>query len=82
MPFFKFFNLSSTGEKDRYISAVEEIGIDTGLRLLIATSEGDFAGRNFFELLKSYDTKITKRMEELQKKGLKPSKDKKYKEVI
>ncbi len=51
--------------------------IDIWLRLLIATSEGDLIGRNFFEFLKVYDTKITKRMAELQRKGLKPQ-DKKY----
>ncbi len=69
-------------KKDRYIPAVEEIGIDIGLRPLIATSEGDLIGRDFFEFLKVYDAKITKRMAELQRKGLKPSKDKKYKQIV
>ncbi len=69
-------------KKDRYIPSVEGIGIDIGLRPLIATSEGNLIGRNFFEFLKSYDAKITKRMTELQRKGLKPSKDKKYREIV
>jgi len=35
---------------------IEEIGIDIGLRPLIATSEGDLIGRGFFEFLKVLET--------------------------
>ncbi|MEM3423128.1 MAG: transposase [Candidatus Aenigmatarchaeota archaeon] len=69
-------------KKDKYIPATGSIGIDIGLNPLVATSKGDLIGRKFFEFLKSYDQKISKRMAELQRKGLKPSKDKKYKELV
>lgn len=69
-------------KRGRYIPATESIGIDIGLRPLIATSEGDLIGRKFFEFLKSYDEKISKAIAQLQRKGLKPFKDRKYRELV
>jgi putative transposase len=35
---------------------------------LFATDKGDLSGRNFFDVLKTFDKKITKRMVNLQKR--------------
>jgi len=39
-------------------------------------------GRSFFDLLKAFDEKITKRMASLQKRKIKPRDDKKYRKLI
>lgn len=69
-------------KKAEYIPLVESIAIDIGLNPLIAVDKGDLIGRYFFEYLEVLDRKLTKRMAYLQKKGIKPSKDKKYRELV
>ncbi|MEZ0322838.1 MAG: transposase [Hydrogenothermaceae bacterium] len=69
-------------QKREYKPMVDKIAIDIGLNPLIATDKGDLIGRQFFDILKKYDEKIVKRMAYLQKNGIKPNQDKKYREVI
>jgi putative transposase len=68
--------------KKRYVSAIDEIAIDLGLRPLFTTDKGDLFGRNFFDTLKAFDKKITKRMASLQKRKIKPRSDKKYRRYV
>ncbi len=68
--------------REEYKPLVESIAIDIGLNPLMATDRGDLIGRQFFEVLKKYDQKITKRMASLQRKGIKPNQDKKYIELV
>jgi putative transposase len=65
-----------------YKPKTEYIAIDLGLNPLIATDKGDLIGRNFMDFLKKLDEKITKRMAFLQRKGIKPSQDRKYIELV
>jgi putative transposase len=69
-------------KKKEYIPLTDEIAIDLGLRPLFATDKGDLFGRNFFDILKAFDKKITKRMASLQKRNIKPRDDKKYREYV
>ncbi len=68
--------------KAEYQPKVEEIGIDLGLNPLFATDKGDLIGRNFLHHLKKLDEKITKRMSSVQRRGLKPSQDRKYTTLV
>jgi putative transposase len=72
------FKIIKELKKKEYIPAIDEIAIDLGLRPLFATDKGDLFGGNFFDTLKAFDRKITKRMASLQKRGIKPRDDKKY----
>jgi putative transposase len=72
------FRIIKQLKKKEYIPATDEIAIDLGLRPLFATDKGDLFGRNFFDVLKAFDNKITKRMASLQKRKIKPRDDKKY----
>ncbi|ACD66738.1 transposase, IS605 OrfB family [Sulfurihydrogenibium sp. YO3AOP1] len=72
------FRIIKQLKKKEYIPATDEIAIDLGLRPLFATDKGDLFGRNFFDTLKAFDKKITKRMASLQKRKIKPRDDKKY----
>jgi len=63
-------------KKKEYIPATDEIVIDLGLNPLFATDKGDLFGRNFFNVLKAFDRKITKRMSILQKRKIRPRDDK------
>jgi len=67
-------------KKKEYIPATDEIVIDLGLNPLFATNKGDLFGRNFLDVLKAFDSKITKRMSSLQKRNVGPRDDKKYRE--
>jgi len=69
-------------KKKEYIPLTDEIAIDLGLNPLFATDKGDLFGRNFFDVLKSFDEKITKRMASLQKRKIKPRDDKKYRQYV
>ena len=74
------FRIIKQLKKKEYIPATDEIAIDLGLRPLFATDKGDLFGRNFFDILKAFDKKITKRMASLQKRNIRPRDDKKYRE--
>jgi len=69
-------------KKKEYIPLTDEIAIDLGLNPLFATDKGDLFGRNFLDVLKSFDEKITKRMASLQKRNIKPRDDKKYRQYV
>jgi transposase, IS605 OrfB family, central region len=69
-------------KKKEYIPLTDEIAIDLGLNPLFATDKGDLFGRNFLDVLKSLDEKITKRMASLQKRNIKPRDDKKYRQYV
>jgi len=73
------FRIIKELKKKEYIPLTDEIAIDLGLNPLFATDKGDLFGRNFFDVLKAFDEKITKRMASLQKRKIKPRDDKKYK---
>ena len=68
--------------KRDYRPIVPEIGVDLGLNPLFATDRGDLMGRVFLEFLVKSDDEITRRMAYLQKRGRRPSQDKKYKELV
>jgi transposase, IS605 OrfB family, central region len=76
------FRIIKQLKKKEYVPAIDEIAIDLGLRPLFATDKGDLFGRNFFDTLKAFDEKITKRMTSLQKRGIKPRDDKKYRKYV
>jgi len=69
-------------KKKEYIPLTDEIAIDLGLNPLFAINKGDLFGRNFFDVLKAFDEKITKRMASLQKRNIKPRDDKKYRQYV
>jgi transposase, IS605 OrfB family, central region len=69
-------------KKKEYIPLIDEIAIDLGLNPLFAINKGDLFGRNFLDVLKSFDEKITKRMASLQKRKIKPRDDKKYRQYV
>jgi putative transposase len=76
------FRIIKELKKKEYIPATDEIAIDLGLNPLFATDKGDLFGRNFFDTLKAFDNKITKRMASLQKRKIRPRSDKKYREYV
>jgi putative transposase len=76
------FRIIKQLKKKEYIPATDEIAIDLGLSPLFATDKGDLFGRNFFDVLKAFDEKITKRMASLQKRMIRPRNDKKYREYV
>jgi putative transposase len=76
------FRIIKELKKKEYVPAIDEIAIDLGLRPLFATDKGDLFGRNFFDTLKVFDEKITKRMASLQKRGRKPRSDKKFRKYV
>jgi len=76
------FRIIKELKKREYIPAIDEIAIDLGLRPLFATDKGDLFGRNFFDTLKAFDKKITKRMASLQKRNIKPRSDEKYRKYV
>jgi len=76
------FRIIKQLKKKEYIPATDEIAIDLGLKPLFATDKGDLFGRNFFDVLKAFDRKITKRMSILQKRKIRPRDDKKYREYV
>jgi transposase, IS605 OrfB family, central region len=76
------FRIIKQLKKKEYIPATNEIAIDLGLRPLFATDKGDLFGRNFFDTLKAFDEKITKRMASLQKRGIRPRSDRKYRKYV
>jgi len=92
----KFLNFIQVNEKDNdieirlvkelrekeYAPETDILAIDIGLNPLFATDKGDLFGRYFKDYLIQLDAKITKRMQYLQKNNIKPSKDKKYRELI
>jgi hypothetical protein len=69
-------------KKKEYIPLTDEIAIDLGLNPLFAINKGDLFGRNFLDVLKAFDEKITKRMASLQKRNIKPRDDKKYRQYV
>jgi putative transposase len=69
-------------KKKEYTPLTDEIAIDLGLRPLFATDKGDLFGRSSFDTLKAFDEKITKRMASLQKRGIRPRDDKRYREYV
>jgi len=69
-------------KKKEYIPLTDEIAIDLGLNPLFAINKGDLFGRNFFDVLKAFNEKITKRMANLQKRKIKPRDDKKYRQYV
>jgi len=92
----KFLNFIQVNEKDNdieirlvkelrekeYTPETDILAIDIGLNPLFATDKGDLFGRYFKDYLIQLDNKITKRIKHLQKNNIKPSKDKKYRELI
>jgi putative transposase len=76
------FRIIKQLRKKEYIPLTDEIAIDLGLNPLFATDKGDLFGRNFFDILKAFDKKITKRMASLQKRKIKPRDDKKYRKYV
>jgi putative transposase len=56
------FRIIKQLRKKEYIPLTDEIAIDLGLNPLFATDKGDLFGRRFFDVLKAFDKKITKRM--------------------
>jgi len=76
------FRIIKQLKKKEYITLIDEIAIDLGLNPLFATDKGDLFGRNFFDVLKAFDEKITKRMASLQKRKIKPRDDKKYRQYV
>jgi len=76
------FRIVKELKKKEYIPATDTIAIDLGLNPLFATDRGDLIGRYFLSFLTKLDEKITKRMAFLQKKGIKPSSDRKYVELV
>ncbi|MFP3253850.1 MAG: transposase [Hydrogenobaculum sp.] len=76
------FRIIKELKKKEYIPATDEIAIDLGLNPLFATDKGDLFGRNFFDVLKAFDEKITKRMASVQKRKIKPRDDKKYRQYV
>jgi len=76
------FRLIKELKKKEYEPRTEAIAIDLGLNPVIATDRGDLIGRKFLSYLKKIDKQITERMRYLQKKGINPNSDKKYKEYI
>ncbi|ACD66348.1 transposase, IS605 OrfB family [Sulfurihydrogenibium sp. YO3AOP1] len=72
------FRIIKQLKKKEYTPLTDEIAIDLGLNPLFATDKGDLFGRSFFDILKAFDKKITKRMASLQKRKIKPRDDKKY----
>jgi hypothetical protein len=76
------FRIIKQLKKREYIPATDEIAIDLGLRPLFATDKGGLFGRSFFDMLKTFDKKITKRMANLQKRNIKPRSDKKYRKLV
>jgi transposase, IS605 OrfB family, central region len=76
------FRIIKELKKKEYVPVIDEIAIDLGLRPLFATDKGGLFGRNFFDTLKAFDKKITKRMANLQKRNIKPRSDKKYRKLV
>jgi transposase, IS605 OrfB family, central region len=76
------FRIIKELKKKEYVPVIDEIAIDLGLRPLFATDKGDLFGRSFFDMLKTFDKKITKRMANLQKRNIKPRSDKKYRKLV
>jgi putative transposase len=76
------FRIIKQLKKREYIPATDEIAIDLGLSPLFATDKGDLFGRSFFDYLKAFDKKITKRMASLQKRKIKPRDGKKYRQCV
>jgi putative transposase len=72
------FKIIKQLKKKEYIPLTDEIAIDSGLNPLFATDKGDLFDRSFFDILKAFDKKITKRIASLQKRNIKPRDDKKY----
>jgi len=69
-------------KKEEYIPQTDIISIDIGLNPLFATDKGDLFGRYFKDYLIKLDSKITKRMQYLQKKNIRARQDKKYREMV
>ena len=57
-------------EKSVYRSRCREIGLDFGLNILFATSEGDLMGQGFITRLRILDEALTKLARRRQKQGL------------
>lgn len=57
------------------------IGIDIGLRNLIATSEGDLLGRDFIESLNKYDQKINELGKRLRRQNINPRSSSRYRKL-
>jgi putative transposase len=76
------FRIIKELKKKEYVPITDEISIDLGLRPLFATDKGDLFGKNFFDTLEAFDRKIVKRMSSLQKRGIKPRSDKKFRRYI
>ena len=64
-----------------YFPEREKIALDLGLNELFACNDGNLFGRNFKRKLLRYDLILTKLMKNLQKQGIKPSKNKRYKNL-
>jgi putative transposase len=56
--------------KTAYVPLMEALGIDVGLRYLVATSEGDLMGRGLLDRLMVWDRQITALAANRQKQGL------------
>ncbi|MGC8678016.1 MAG: RNA-guided endonuclease TnpB family protein [Hydrogenobaculum sp.] len=74
--------LTKEVRKIEYRPIVPEIAIDLGLNPLFATDRGDLIGRRFLAFLSKLDEKITRRLSYLQKNEIKPSQDRKYRELV
>jgi putative transposase len=65
------FRIIKQLKKKEYILLTDEIAIDLRLKPLFATDREDLFGRSFFDVLKAFDKKITKRMASLQRECFK-----------
>ena len=66
-------DVSETYEKSKasYLPLVDELSLDLGLSVFLATDQGDLLGRNWLETLTKHDRAIAKLASERQKRGLK-----------
>ena len=68
-------------QRKGYVPETQILGLDFGLRNLLASSEGDIFGRNLIERLRYYDRRINKLAKYRQKHGL-PVSSEKYDERV
>jgi len=73
--------LKEIPKETNYIPKTAKISIDIGLKSLFALNTGDLYGREFYKRLKHYDKIITDLQANLQKQGIKPNQNKRYREL-
>ena len=56
--------------RERYVPRTEELTLDWGMRILLATDQGDLLGRGFLDQLRVYDHRVSRLAAYRQKHGL------------